>query len=435
MLHETTERWYPVRVMRGFSLVALAALATAGCTADCLESADIQVMVVPDSSISVASVTQLNVNITVGDGAGTPVGPIKLTGGQLTSSGSAFLLRPKVTPTGSYALHVVVLALDKNGSDLAIGSGTSTVAAKGCNRMTVQLTSLGPLGEDRDLSVVGGNDGGGAGGGGHDLAGADLLMSLPADMANCIGGTPDEDSDLRADACDICAADPEPTGPSDADADGVPDACDPDPNMFGNRVVMFEPFNNNGGQWAIADGVSINNGFLEMATNQLPQLISGDSVDALPVNVRVQTWYMNISGNNNFTNPQVIGLLLGNDADLNNPKNSGVICSFNSSGGRGGSTIQVATVSNASIGSPSSANFQKLQNGSGKYRLRLTQRGPDYSCELAELVDQNTNAVTVLGTATMTSDTVPTGAQYVSLLSENLQEVHFYSVVAETAAP
>jgi hypothetical protein len=436
MVHETTERWYPVRVMRGFSLAAMAALAAlgvAGCTTDCLQSADIQVMVVPDSSISPALVTKLNINIVVGDGSETALSSISLTSGQLTASGSAFLLRPKATPTGPYMLHVVVLALDKNQKDVAIGSSTTTVAAKGCNRMTVQLTALGALGQTPDLSVVGG--GGGTGGGGGDLAGADLLMSLPTDMANCTGGTPDEDVDLRADACDVCAADPEPQGPSDSDADGVPDACDPDPNTFGNRTVMFEPFNNNGGQWALGNGISINNGYLDMATNQQDQLLAGDSIDLLPVNVRVQTWYMNIGGNNGFNSSQTIGLLLGNNSDLNNPKNtSGVMCSVNTGGGKQ-PTLQLAPVVNTAIGTAASTQFHSLQTGSNKYRIRLTQRGANYTCELAELVDQNTNAVSVLATTTMTADTAPDGAQFVSMLSENLQEVHFYSVVAQTANP
>ncbi|HEX4458264.1 MAG TPA: hypothetical protein VIA18_09865, partial [Polyangia bacterium] len=130
-------------------------------------------MVIPDPSIATA-IAQLKISVVVGDGNDTALPSIPLTSGELPAGGSAFLLRPSVTPTGSYQLRVNVVAVDKNGINLAVGQNTITAAAKGCNRMKVTLAQV-PL-QSFDLGTGGG---GGGGGGSTDLAGADLLMSLP----------------------------------------------------------------------------------------------------------------------------------------------------------------------------------------------------------------------------------------------------------------
>ena len=51
------------------------------------------------------------------------------------------------------------------------------------------------------------------------------------------GRAPDEDSDGRANCCDLCPADHDPT-PVDTDGDGLPDACDPDPGTKTTRCVF-----------------------------------------------------------------------------------------------------------------------------------------------------------------------------------------------------
>ena len=48
------------------------------------------------------------------------------------------------------------------------------------------------------------------------------MILPPTDLAGCVGGMPDEDNDGRANNCDLCPADYDPT-PSDSDGDGLPD--------------------------------------------------------------------------------------------------------------------------------------------------------------------------------------------------------------------
>ncbi len=61
------------------------------------------------------------------------------------------------------------------------------------------------------------------------------------------------------------------------------------------------------------------------------------------------------------------------------------------------------------------------------YRMRLTQNGPNYSCEVVASGFPTT-------TVTAQVSPAPGGPQFISLYAANL-EIHFHSVVAESVLP
>jgi len=70
----------------------------------------------------------------------------------------------------------------------------------------------------------------------------------------------DEDCDLQPNVTDICPADAD-TEADDLDRDTVGNACDPDRNVVGDRITLFDPFLDNSrgwnaqqGAWSIVDG-------------------------------------------------------------------------------------------------------------------------------------------------------------------------------------
>jgi hypothetical protein len=64
----------------------------------------------------------------------------------------------------------------------------------------------------------------------------------------------DEDADLLDDCDDPCPAD---TGDAtDTDADGVGDACDPDPVVWGEQRVLFDPFTTLAPAWVAPDATA-----------------------------------------------------------------------------------------------------------------------------------------------------------------------------------
>jgi hypothetical protein len=405
--------------MRGLALISFAAL-LGGCNSDCVRSADIQVMVVPGPGVDVSKVMWLRVTLVVGDG--TPKTVDFTPQRTIASSGSAFLLHPDPPPAASYNLTVTVDAMDPSGAIVAVGSDAQHVTSNGCNRLTTHLASLPFIDTPPPSSD---------------------MMSTSDDMAGpgCIGGLPDEDSDNRANSCDLCSADPEPNGPADADSDGVPDACDPDPNTAGNMIQYFDLFDVDNHHWAEGGNAGVTSSFFAMVTGANARLISPNNSDTLPVNARAQTVMFvprrfdtaqfSDGGLYLFTNSM-------NIANPNDANSNGILCMAQIDPvATNPDTLQLLPITGGvtqrAAGTTTGAPLPTGLPENKFLRLRLTQRGGKYECELAQL-DQTTNTLQPLAQVTLTGAPTPSGNQYMALRATNL-EAHFHSVFAETALP
>ncbi|HEX6839402.1 MAG TPA: hypothetical protein VF334_22650 [Polyangia bacterium] len=377
-----------------WSLVALAAVAV-GCNPnDCAQSADIQVTVAPNGDVTVGDIARLHVMLSVADG---PVRVLDINH-SISMSGSAFILRPDPAPADKYDVSMTVQAFDELNDLIAIGSESMQAVTKGCNRLTVHLAAL-PLSAPVDMAIPPG--------GPFDLAGV-----VPPDLAGCIGGTPDEDSDGRANICDLCPADADPS-PVDTDGDGLPDACDPDPAMKTNTLVYFEPFDTTSGHWSGTN--QITQSYMNIDTNGVGGATSTNATDMLPLNVRVQTedFPKSVYG----TNGGDSGIFVGTSPNPN--MGSGVFCALTANGGP--DTLDIYRVTNGSYSVPTSQSLGAPLM-MANYRLRLTHRAGAWTCE----------ALLSGGTpVTVTTSQTVTAPLFITLMNDNMGS-HFHNVVAET---
>jgi len=384
--------------MRWYSLVVAIALVSAGCgsTTDCTQSADIQVTVAPNDDVTVVDIARLHVMLSVADGPihtidiGSDVQPVSL------KPGSAFILRPESQPADKYDVSMTVQAFDANDSLIAIGSESMQAVPKGCNRLTVHLAAL-PLNQSIDMAIPPG--------GPFDMAGV-----IPPDLAGCIGGSPDEDSDGRADSCDLCPDDADST-PVDSDGDGLPDACDPDVAAKTNTLVYFDPFNAASGHWPGNNMVT--NSYMTLDSGP-GQIVTGNATDTVPANVRVQTHLFPNGYYTNNTGGVDAGLFVGTSTNLNQA--SGAWCLISSTDKK----LELYPVNNGTPMTPSLANISTVTGA--VYRLRLTNSNGVWTCEM--LVGANVPV-------TVTASQAVTAPLFISLIVDG-SRVNYHSVVAET---
>jgi hypothetical protein len=202
----------------------------------------------------------------------------------------------------------------------------------------------------------------------------------------------------------------------------VPDACDPDPGTPGNTVLYFDPFNVDTSHWS--GGWTVTGSERVVMTGTLGRLVSGNGIDTMPADVRVQTFVtvpIAESGMGGDFESDV-GIFLGNQPDTG-ATTDGVLCSVNHMQTDIGH-MELDIIQNGTITTTNMGNFSW---GTGPlYRLRLTQHGGSYTCEAA------TSGVRP-GTVTATT-TAPTAPQYIVLRATNV-EAHFQSVTAESVNP
>ncbi|HXU73057.1 MAG TPA: hypothetical protein VN947_27250 [Polyangia bacterium] len=385
--------------MRWLFLVGLATLAGSCGGGDCVHGSNIQVTVAPDGDVVVSDIVRLHVMLSINDtmlgATDILVGPDK----PLDHSGSTFLLQPDPAPAASYNVALTVQAYATGDALVAIGSNSVIAVTDGCNRLTVNLTALPLMTPGPDMAAPPGSD----------LAGT----TVESDMAGCIGGTPDEDADGRANFCDLCPADPDTT-PVDSDSDGLPDACDPDIAMPTNTLVYFDPFDTASGHWSGSHQVT--QSYMKIDTGAVGTDSSSNGVDLLPLNVRVQTdilpthEYGNQGGDT--------GVFVGTSANPN--QGNGVFCALTWNNGAP-DTVNIYHVNSGSYGVPSTLSLgNELQMLD--YRLRLTHRAGTWTCEV---VPNGGAPITVT-----TSQTV-TAPLFITLINDNMGS-NFHHVVVET---
>src|SRR5260370_23396744 len=129
--------------MRSLPLIALVVAAAAcGNGTDCAQSADIEVTVAPNGDVTVGDITRLHVMLSVADG---PVRSLDIVPQHaISTSGSAFILRPDSAPADKYDVSMTVQAFDAANNLIAIGSESMQAVPRGCNRLTVHLAALPP---------------------------------------------------------------------------------------------------------------------------------------------------------------------------------------------------------------------------------------------------------------------------------------------------
>jgi hypothetical protein len=287
---------------------------------------------------------------------------------------------------------------------------------------------VGPSGDDMnvvsadDMTANSGSDDMAASTGGDDMAhAADLAQSVDAsspDGGGCIGGTPDEDGDGRANACDLCPADSDPT-PVDTDGDGLPDACDPDPSTKTNALLYFEPFDVDSGHWSGANAIT--QSYINIDTQTVGTTSATNSSDMLPVNVRVQTIIFPVSEHGNGGGDT--GIFIGTNANVNQADGAFCALTWNNASP---DTLDLYKVTNGTFSVPATQQLAtNLQNTT--YRIRLAQHAGTWTCEALQTGQA---AVTV----TMAQAPVVTAPLFMSFINDNMGS-HFHSVVAESIAP
>jgi hypothetical protein len=388
--------------VKGWLLAA--AFVICGCGPDCVPSADIQLTVVATGGVDVSQIARLHVFMSIN---GAPMRSIDIAPSKSLDKPATLLLRPDPPPAMTYNVAFTVEALSASDALVAVGTAGGDVVSNGCNRLEARLTGFGE-GVDAGMGFDG------------ILTQPDLFT---ADLAGCTaGGTHDEDGDGRTDVCDLCPADADPNV-TDADNDGLPDACDPDIAKPGNKGLYFDPFVVDLGQWS--GGYPISNDFLNLDTNGPNAMVSTNGLTQLPSNARVEGNVF-MRGLYVDSNPNSdAGVYLGNSASPGAPTAMGMLClmAFDQQQNMGTLQLQPVVDGVEQVATTVPFNFQT----GVRYRLQLTRRGTAYVCDASASGIPTT-------TVNASFNQAPSGVQFMALHAMNM-EAHFHSVFAATTIP
>lgn len=406
-------------------LAVLVALVLSGCGPDCAPGPNIQVTVLAGPGIDASRVATLRIVLSV-DGMAPKTLDVPITK-PLTMMPKTLLLQPDPPPADKYNVALSVQALDATGTIFALGTAASDVTSFGCNRLEASLFPLGSNGGD--------------GGGRDGFIPPDLVSS---DMSNCTvtsASIPDEDGDGRADSCDLCPDDYDPN-PVDSDLDGLPDACDPDPALPSNTLLYFDPFNANSGLWSgNFDLRPFPQGYWNIDTNGGQAFASGNSQVMLQTNVRIQAhiYSPNIYSQGGGAVNSDFGLFIGNNANPGFTTTNGVLCVANATSTQPNDLLTIYFVSNGTAIQPTSTPLPNANPPNGwhndlMYRMRLTQKGATYTCELVGMstVPGVPDGTPVVVTKTLAAP--PAGPQFMALHAQGIV-VHFHAVTVESVLP
>lgn len=393
-------------------LVASLALCLVGC-GECAHPGDVLVAIAPNPDVQASYAASLEVSLRIDDGT-TVSREVALSGGLPTTSSFVLTDLPRLA---AYRLNVTIMAKSAGGFLVATGASTQIIKDKSCNRMTVVLAAVPFVPPKPTPDMTGMEPPPPA-----PEMGLDMSPPMP-DMSDCSGGMPDEDRDGLADYCDRCPADPDPT-PTDADGDGLPDACDPDPMAAGNQLIYFEPFN---GPTSWSRGIVVrgpDGGYFDFSSNGADDAPpASNAKQSLPVNVRAQA-AIEAQGIRSSSSSAATGLYLTTRANPGDPMASGMLCQISYSVSSGNRSLDFVSVDRGILQLVSSTPLPQF---TASYRLRMVQRGSEWTCEVAN---------PDLGSASLKVNlsAAPTSPLYMALRAKNT-EVQVYSVVAETALP
>jgi hypothetical protein len=206
---------------------------------------------------------------------------------------------------------------------------------------------------------------------------------IPNDKDFCehmAGGAHDEDRDGIGDECDACPI-AKPPAVAETDGDGVDSPCDPNPTTPGDKIVLFNGFNDPlPGTWTATPGWKVVGGEAVMTPTssamleQLSVPIAGTSHLAIFAAYRFDC----VASDATMADAAVIGLDHRPAGDLN------VVCG----GSRSGGADQLLVTSSAGT---NNKPFSNLFNPASLYRVTEQLDGANANCAL--IADNENGAI------------------------------------------